>query len=80
MALMFSDGFEFRTGDEVSEWLEQNKQEFVDAVSYACVRCHCKTTISIPKGETVEMADLCCPVCKEVLLTSFVATHRVRNC
>ena len=74
MVLIFKDGFDHVDGDWTSEFVSETKEEFVEAVSFVCARCLCKTTISIPKAQMVDMTDLCCPACKEVLLlASFVA-------
>jgi hypothetical protein len=68
MAMTFKDGFDQVDDDWASEFVSRSKEQFVDALSFVCVNCHCKTTISIPKYKAVDMTDLCCPVCKEVLL------------
>lgn len=74
MAVIFSDGFEHASGDEISEWFDVNKRWFTDVLSFFCVKCHCRTTIGVPKGEMTTIGDVVCPVCKDVLLlTTFTA-------
>ena len=77
MAIMFSDGSHRWYGEGVdwsNNWVSGCTQEFTDALSFTCLRCHCRTTISVPKGEAVTIGDVLCPVCKEVLLlTTFTA-------
>jgi hypothetical protein len=68
MALTFKYGFDHVNGDWASQFVCESKEEFVDALSFVCAKCHCKTALSIPKAQTVDMTDLCCPVCKELLL------------
>jgi hypothetical protein len=75
MALIFSGGFEFVEGDEIFlEWISASRQEFTDVLSFTCVKCHCRTTVAVPKGYPVTIGDVVCPLCKQVLLlTTFTA-------
>jgi hypothetical protein len=68
MAMAFKGGFDHVDGDWASQFVFKSKEEFVDALSFVCAKCLCKTAMSIPKAQTVGMTDLCCPVCKELLL------------
>jgi hypothetical protein len=68
MGQAFKGGSDHVNGDWASQFVCESKEEFVDALSFVCAKCLCKTAISIPKAQTVDMTDLCCPVCKERLL------------
>ena len=77
MGPMHSDGLHYwyeEGVDWANNWVTESKQEFTDALSFICVKCQCRTTISVPKGEPVTIRHVICPVCKEVLLlTTFTA-------
>jgi hypothetical protein len=74
MALIYVDGFESASDDGVSEWSSAHKRGFTDVLSFICVKCHCRTTIGVPKGEMTTIGDVVCPLCKQVLmLTTFTA-------
>ena len=49
MALIYVDGFESASDDGVSEWSSAHKRGFTDVLSFICVKCHCRTTIGVPK-------------------------------
>ena len=53
MGPMHSDGLHYwyeEGVDWANNWVTESKQEFTDALSFICVKCQCRTTISVPKG------------------------------